>query len=103
MSECKPVATPIDTSLKLRKNENQTEEDAKLSYRELVGALTYLSTTTRPDIAFVASHLGQFNNSYGVEHWKTAKRALRYLQGSSNIGLKYGSEPGAIRGFVDTD
>lgn len=81
MTDSKPVATPIDASLKLERNESGSEEDSKLPYRELVGALTYLATTTRPDISFAASHLGQFNNCFSVQHWKAAKRVLRYLKG----------------------
>lgn len=59
MTECRPVTTPMDTGMKLKKNESSSEEDMKLPYRELIGALTYLSTTTRPDIAFTVSYLGQ--------------------------------------------
>ena len=103
MSDCKPVATPVDPGTKLRKNENPSEDELKLPYRELVGALTYLSVTTRPDIAYSVSRLGQFNNCYGTEHWKAAKRVLRYLKGTIDIGLFYKKKPGPIQGFVDAD
>ena len=103
MSECKPVATPVDIGSKLFKKDNQSEEDLKLPYRELVGALTYLSTTTRPDIAFAVSRLGQFNNSFGEEHWKAAKRVLRYLKGTSKLGLTFGSKLSPLTGLVDAD
>ncbi|KAK9685107.1 hypothetical protein QE152_g38296 [Popillia japonica] len=45
MSDCKPVRTPIEINLKLRKlSENtENEEQMNIPYRELVGALTYLS------------------------------------------------------------
>lgn len=103
MVECKAVSTPMDLGTKLTKNLNPTEEDQKLPYRELVGALTYLSITTRPDIAFVSSHLGQFNNAYGLEHWKAAKRVIRYLKGTIDVGLNYKSSNQPIVGFVDAD
>ena len=51
MSECKPLATPMESNLKLRKEEGKDLEDARM-YRKLVGSLLYL-TLTRPDIAFV--------------------------------------------------
>lgn len=72
MDECNPVSTPVDPGTKLKKNENPCSEDLKLPYRELVGALTYLSTATRPDIAFAVSSLGQYNNCHGADHWKAA-------------------------------
>jgi hypothetical protein len=102
MSECKPVGTPVDLSTKLKRNGEQTEEDLKLPYRELVGALTYLATTTRSDISFAVSCLGQFNNCYKEKHWKAAKRVLRYLKGTMGMGLTYGSNAEPIKGFVDT-
>jgi hypothetical protein len=103
MSECKPIGTPVDLGTKLKTNGEQTEEDLKLPYRELVGALTYLATTTRPDISFAVSCLGQFNNCYTEEHWKAAKRVLRYLKGTMGMGLTYGSNAEPIKGFVDAD
>lgn len=88
---------------KLQKPQNQSSEDAKLPYRELVGSLMYLASSTRPDIAFAASYLGQFNNCYSEEHWRAAKRVLRYLRGTINLGINYGATSGVIEGFVDAD
>ena len=70
MSNCNPVATPVDPGTKVKKNEKPSEEELKLPYRELVGALTHLSVATCPDIAFSISRLGQFNNCYETGHWK---------------------------------
>jgi hypothetical protein len=103
MSECKPVGTPVDLDTKLKRNGQQSEEDLKLSYRELVGSLTYLTTTTRSDISFAVSCLGQFNNCYKEEHWKAAKRILCYLKGTIGVGLTYGPNAEPIKGFVDVD
>lgn len=64
MAECKPVSTSIDTETKLKKNEKHTEEKTRL----LLGALTYLLATTRPDISFAVSSFGQFNNCCEIEH-----------------------------------
>lgn len=103
MNDANSVSTPIDCGLKLTKKTPMTAEDAKIPYRELVGALNYLATATRPDISFAVSYLGQFNNCYGEEQWKAAKRVLRYLKGTVNVGLSYceGNEP--LQGFVDAD
>jgi hypothetical protein len=103
MSECKPVGTPVDLGTKLKRKGEQTEEDLKFPYRKLVGALTYLAATTRPDISFSVSCLGQFNNCYKEEHWKAAKRVLRYLKGTVGVGLTYGSNAETMKGFVDAD
>jgi hypothetical protein len=83
MSECKPVAISVELGAKLIKKERQSNEEVKLPYRELLGILTYLNTTTRPDISFAVSHLGQFN-CYGEEHWTAVKRVL--LEGNRGPG-----------------
>lgn len=103
MSECNPISSPIEAGVKLKKNERPTKEDEKLPYRELVGALTYLSVTTRPDIAYAISYLGQFNNCYDSTHWKAAKRVLRYLKGTIDVGINYNKSEGPVKGFVDAD
>jgi hypothetical protein len=75
----------------------------KLPYRELLVSLTYLSTTTRPDISFGVSYLGQFNNCYGEEHWTAAKRVLRYLKRTADLGPVYEPDSEPLPGFVDAD
>lgn len=74
-----------------------------MPYRELVGSLTYLASSTRPDIAFSASYLGQFNNCFDETHWKAAKRVLKYLKGTMNAGLVYGPDSNPLIGYTDSD
>ncbi|XP_068993260.1 uncharacterized protein [Neodiprion pinetum] len=60
----------------------------KYPYQSLIGALLYLAITTGPDIAYAVNFLSQFNTNYNVDHWKAAKRVLRYLKGTIDYGLK---------------
>lgn len=104
MTDAKPVCTPIETGSSLCKTEGGTsEEDAKLPYRELVGALNYLAMATRPDISFVVSHLGQFNNCFNNAHWTAAKRVLRYLKGTIDLCIRYRPSNEKLKGYVDAD
>nr|CAH7736890.1 unnamed protein product [Callosobruchus chinensis] len=104
MTEANPVSTPLDPNTKLRRpTDNPSNEEARLPYRELVGALTYLSLGTRPDISFSVSYLGQFNNCYAKEHWTAAKRVLRYLKGTIDYSIVYKHDELSLRGFVDAD
>ena len=66
------------------------------SYRQcisLVGALLYLATCTRPDIAFAVSYLCRFSAVPTVPLWIAAKRVLLYLRTHSHLGLTYTHSP----------
>lgn len=101
MSDSKPVTTPIDCSVKLQKGKG--DSDQHLPYRELIGSLMYLAVCTRPDIAFATSYLSQFCSCYDITHWTAAKRVLRYLKGTSNIGIFFKSSGECLTGYADAD
>lgn len=96
MSDCKPIDTPMIANCFLSKKDvAKTEEKiievSKLPYSELIGSLLYLATR-RPDISYPVSFLSRFLSSYGIGHWKAAKRVLRYLKSTSSKGLRYVNE-----------
>lgn len=104
MSDSNPTATPMEAGVKLTTpTGNIDEETAKLPYRELIGTLMYLATATRPDIAHAVSCLSQFLTKYSREHWNAAKRVLRYLKGTINIGITYKARGDSLQGFTDAD
>ena len=51
-----------------------------IPYSSLVGSLMYAQVCTRPDIAFVVGMFGRYLSNPGSQHWKAAKKVLRYLQ-----------------------
>eukprot|EP00253_Pinus_taeda_P008770 PITA_08770 len=87
MTECNPLTTPMEQNLKLTSIEGKEFEDA-IKYRQLVGSLIYL-TTTRPDISFAVGILSRFMQKPCEGHWSAAKRVLRYLKGTQDLGIKY--------------
>lgn len=104
MSECKATSTPLDTNCKLAKPEKENKETMRqYPYQSLIGALLYLAVSTRPDIAYTVNYLSQFNTNYDVEHWKAAKRVLRYLKGTNEYGLMYERTQLPLFGVVDAD
>lgn len=104
MTDSKPVGTPMDLNVKLTKPKNVAEPlTQKLPFRELIGTLTYLAVATRPDIAFAASSLSQFNDSFDNIHWTATKRVLRYLKGTMSLGLTFEANSVQLKGFVDAD
>ena len=87
MDECKPSATPLETGLKIYKDDGSQKADASI-YRSLIGSLLYL-TATRPDIMYATSFLSRFMQSPSQIHYGDAKRILRYLQGTKEFGIWY--------------
>ncbi|RVW71220.1 Retrovirus-related Pol polyprotein from transposon TNT 1-94 [Vitis vinifera] len=72
---------------KLRKEDGRKMVD-ETHFRSLVGNLLCL-TATRLDIMYAASLLSRFMHYPSHSHLGTAKRVLRYLQGTVELGIKY--------------
>ena len=60
-----------------------------IPYASVVGSLMYAQTCTRPDISFAVGMLGRYQSNPGMDHWKAAKKVLRYLQGTKDYMLMY--------------
>ncbi|XP_053960596.1 uncharacterized protein LOC128864864 [Anastrepha ludens] len=101
MSECNPSNTPIETNCNLTLPARKDE--AKFPFQCLIGALMYLAVSMRPDIAYAVNFMSQFNNNYTEQHWKAAKRILRYIKGTLQQGLLYKKTGADLYGVVDAD
>jgi hypothetical protein len=62
-SDCKPISTPYDTSIILRKNKRIMRD--QLRYSHIIGSLMYLASAMRPNISFVVSKLSLFVSDLG--------------------------------------
>lgn len=103
MSDAKPVSTPLEPNSKLQRPDTTGSEDTTFPYQELIGSLMYLAICTRPDIAHAINYLSQFNTKYDSTHWSAAKRVLRYLKGTPELGLTYQKTGKPACGYVDAD
>ncbi|KAK6119262.1 hypothetical protein DH2020_046988 [Rehmannia glutinosa] len=61
----------------------------KIPYASAVGSLMHAQVCTRPDIAFVVGMLGKYLSNSGMDHWKAAKRVMRYIQRIKDYMLTY--------------
>ena len=85
MSRSSPV--PMEPGLKLFACKDAATSN--YPYREVVGSLMYLMTSTRPDISFAVGKLSRYLNSHGPDHHAAAQQVLRYLHGTPNVGLTF--------------
>ncbi|XP_059627367.1 secreted RxLR effector protein 161-like [Cornus florida] len=62
----------------------------------------YLTNCTRPDIAFAVNLLARYSSAPTRRHWNGVKHIMRYLRGTTDIGLFYlrKSKPQLI-GYAD--
>ena len=99
MMDCKAMATPMASNLKLLSDASSEMVDATI-YRQMIGSLMYL----RPDICFAVNTLIQYLTDPRSVHLTAAKHILRYLKGTVDYGLKYDvNQKINLEGYVDTD
>jgi len=109
MKDSKPRDTPIAKGDKFSlkqcpNNDLEIIKMQKIPYASAVGSLMYAQVCTRPYIAFVVGILGRYLSNLGMQHWKAAKRVMRYLKRTKGYMLTYQkSENLEIIGYSDSD
>ncbi|KAL9235087.1 hypothetical protein vseg_009883 [Gypsophila vaccaria] len=103
MEHSNAVKNPIVPGTKLSKDESGARVD-DTRFKQVVGCLMYL-TVTRPDLAYVVSLISRFVSSPTMAHWLAAKRVLRYVKGTTTLGIFYskGKNDLGLMGFTDSD
>ena len=87
-------STPIDLDSKLSRQQCPTSENdknimAKLPFRQIIGALNYLTCTLRADISFATHHLARFMDNPGIQHWNQLLNVVAYLRDHPNANISY--------------
>ena len=108
MDKAHPLSSPmIVRSLDAKKDhfrpkeENEALFGPEVPYLSAIGALLYLAQCTRPDIAFPVNLLARFSSAPTRRHWNDMKHILRYLRGTTYLGLFYSKES-TLKGYVDS-
>ena len=94
MQECKSRDTPVAKGNKFSlkqypKGNLEIQEMQKIAYASVVGSLVYAQVCTRLDIAYIVGVLGIYLSNPGMDHWKAAKRVMRYLKRTKYYMLTY--------------
>ncbi|KAM2241115.1 hypothetical protein ACFXTI_010443 [Malus domestica] len=113
MDKAYPLSTPmVVCSLDIKKDPFRPKDDdeqvlgPEVPYLSVIGALLYLAQCTRPDIAFSVNLLARYNSTPTICHWKGVKNILRYLRGTTDMGIFYSDKPTneqILVGYADTD
>ena len=109
MRACNPAPTPMEPAKYAALTERRARSDeeatamAAVPYRRLVGMLLYLSTHTRPDIAFATGILARHMSLPRPIHWAAGKRVLRYLRGTTDFALHLGATDSRLTAYADAD
>nr|KYP38726.1 Retrovirus-related Pol polyprotein from transposon TNT 1-94 [Cajanus cajan] len=102
MEGCKEAATPISNNCNLDLDEKGIAVDSS-KYRGIIGSLLYL-TASRPDIMFAVCLCARFQANPKESHMKSVKRILKYLKGTTNVGLWYPKGVSlSLIGYSDSD
>ena len=86
IENAKLYATPMEQNLKC---EPALSVSSGIKYRNLMGALLYISSNTRPDICYSVNYLSRFQGCYDQSHYKYALRILKYLYYTKELKLRY--------------
>ena len=103
MEGCNPKHTPaLKAALGLDPDGAPMSES--WSYPSVIGMLLYLSTNTRPDIAFAVSQVARYSHNPKQSHAAAVKHLVRYLSKTKDNGIIVKpSDSFSLDCYVDAD
>ncbi|CAI7785280.1 unnamed protein product, partial [Closterium sp. NIES-54] len=98
-----PISVDAYATLTFDDKEAQVRQEEE--YRQKVGSLQFVATTTRPDIAFACSKLGSSLTVRSDQHWREVDSCLSYLGNTRDTALEFGGGVESLKlvGYVDAD
>ncbi|KAJ0939366.1 putative RNA-directed DNA polymerase [Helianthus annuus] len=108
MDKAKSVSSPLTPNFKLTdkdcpSSKEEIKDMDKVPYASAVGSLMYAMVCIRPDIAHAIGVDSRFLSNPGKKHWEAVKWILRYLRGSSKLGITFGNGKPMLVGYTDSD
>ena len=87
MTEASTASTPMAVKPSKDSSTYVLLDKKTFPFAKLIGKLLYCSNCTRPNITMPVNHLSRDMTSTTMRHWEQAKRVLRYLSGTPNLGI----------------
>ena len=91
LTRLKPESTPFPPGATVDKRECPEIPDEKRvkQMQQIVGALTWLSCQSRPDISWAVSQLARVTSNPSVGHLQLAKHVCAYVASTRSRGIQY--------------
>ncbi|GJU33730.1 hypothetical protein Tco_1182084 [Tanacetum coccineum] len=111
MDKAHPLSSPMvghsldrEIDLFCPKEHDEDILGPEIPYLSSIGALMYLASNTRPDIAFSVNLLTRYSSEPTRRHWNGIKHIFRYLCGTHDMGLFYqNNSKSKLVGYADAD
>uniref|UniRef100_A0A0N5BVC8 Reverse transcriptase Ty1/copia-type domain-containing protein n=1 Tax=Strongyloides papillosus TaxID=174720 RepID=A0A0N5BVC8_STREA len=87
-----PKNSPMNQILLKHKQLETISEDLHHIYRSVLGKLTYISCSSRTDIAYAVNACAKFANSPKMPHMKALTRILCYLLKTKDVKIVYSNK-----------
>jgi len=72
MQDWKPVSTPIHSNYISKAAESPEQCTNAMAYQQIIESSMYLVIVTRSDLAYMITHLSQFDESLSIMHLTAA-------------------------------
>ncbi|CAB0019849.1 unnamed protein product, partial [Nesidiocoris tenuis] len=100
MDQAKPAVTPMVPGQVCC----SAVEPIQFPFREVTGSLLYLSSRSRPDLAYSVGMCTRKVENPGAQDLATLKRILKYLKGHKSQGIVYNDDsPNQLVAFCGSD
>lgn len=96
LQQCRVVSTPEAVGAESDAQPELEEAADRQRYMEITGTLMYAAISTRPDIAHAVHRLASNMQTPKRRDLIAAERVLRYLAGTKDVGLVFGSRNGEV-------
>ena len=104
MENAKVIAVPMDPGCHLKKSDSELlQGELYDKYGTLLGKLMWLSVSTRPDITFAVNRLARYTAAPTKQHMDALLHVVRYLKGTSEMGLCFKPGEFTVEGQCDSD
>ena len=108
MSQAKVVSSPLASHFKLSSRhspstDKEKEDMRRVIYALAVGSFMYAMICTRPNIAYEVGVVSRFLSNPRRQHWEAVKWIMRYLRGTSNLKLTFGSGKPVLVSCTNSD